>query len=115
MVSFKGSITTITLFEVLLSSSLAQNSSKEASIMFSLLATPANLTNSCKASGGYPLLLSPEIVGILGSSQPLTAPDLTNDISFLFEVIVWLRFSLANSLCLGLIFSGCAICFKNQL
>ena len=52
MVSFKGFVTTITLLEVLLSSSLAQNSKSDASIIFSRLATPASLTNSLNAEGG---------------------------------------------------------------
>ena len=84
-------------------------------MMFSLFATPASLTNSCRATGGYPLLLKPEIVGILGSSQPETTPELTSNINFLFDVMVWLRFSLANSLCFGFNLLGSAICFKNQL
>ena len=72
--------------------------------MFSLFATPASLTNSLRDSGGNPLFLSPEIVGIRGSSHPETMPLFTKNISFRFDVIVWLKFKRANSLCFGLNF-----------
>ena len=104
----------MSLLHFLLRSSLMQNSNRDISIMFSLFATPAVVTNFFKASGVYPLLLSPEIVGILGSSHPETYPFSTSESNFLLDVMVWLRLSLANSLCFGLIFFGSTTRSKNQ-
>ena len=56
--------------------------------MFSLFATPTLSQKFNIASGGTPLLLKPDIVGILGSSQPETTPKLTTSANFLLLIIV---------------------------
>ena len=60
------------LLEDLFKSSRTQYSKRETSIIFSLFATPALLIKFFIEFGVYPLRLSPEMVGILGSSQPRT-------------------------------------------
>ena len=57
----------------LFKSSRIQNSKSDTSIILSRLETPTVSTNLRIASGVYPRRLRPEIVGILGSSQPFTS------------------------------------------
>src|SRR5699024_3730192 len=103
------------LGEVLLRSSLTQNSRCDISMRFSLFAIPMAAEKLRILSGEYPLLLNPEIVGILGSSQEVTIPFSTNCASFLLLTTEWLRFLLANSRCLGLSSPSLLIFSKNQL
>ena len=77
---------TLDAFE--LRSSRTQYSNNDTSITFSLLETPAVSTKLRSASGVYPLLLKPDIVGILGSSQPETVLFLIRTASFLLLVTV---------------------------
>ena len=72
MTNFTGSKTAITLGAFLFKSSRKQKSNKEISIIFSRLATPIVSQNLRIEAAVYPLLRKPEIVGILGSSHPLT-------------------------------------------
>ena len=57
-------------------------------LILSLLATPISSINLFMDFGVYPLRLRPEIVGILGSSHPETAPLSTSDKSFLLLITV---------------------------
>ena len=77
---------TLDAFE--LRSSRTQYSNNDTSITFSLLETPAVSTKLRSASGVYPLLLKPDIVGILGSSQPKTVLFSISTASFLLLVTV---------------------------
>src|SRR5678809_1269845 len=97
MTTFKGSNTTILLIATLFKCSLTQNSSKPTSITLSLLAIPTLSQKSRMASGVYPLLLIPLIVGILGSSQPSTCFSVTSCNNFLLLITVYDKFLLANS------------------
>ncbi|MNI95300.1 hypothetical protein D3C73_1535490 [compost metagenome] len=65
------------------------------------LETPIAVQKFFKASGVHPLLLKPEIVGILGSSHPSTTFSSTSCLSFLLLITVFVMFNLANSICLG--------------
>src|SRR5690606_35654716 len=107
--------TPITLGAVLLRSSLMQNSSKDTSITFSLFAIPMVSANFLIDAGVYPLLLNPEMVGILGSSHELTIPCSTNCNNLRLLTTVWLRFLLANSLCFGRKSPDLLIFSRNQL
>ena len=77
---------TLDAFE--LRSSRTQYSNNDTSITFCLLETPAVSTKLRSASGVYPLLLKPDIVGILGSSQPETVLFSIRTASFLLLVTV---------------------------
>ena len=77
---------TLDAFE--LRSSRTQYSNNDTSITFSLLETPAVSTKLRSACGVYPLLLKPDIVGILGSSQPETVLFSIRAASFLLLVTV---------------------------
>ena len=50
---------------------------------------------------GVLLRRSPLIVGMRGSSQPLTIPSRTNSKSRRLLITVYVRFSRANSICCG--------------
>ncbi len=58
------------------------------SIKFSLLATPTLSIKFLMALGVKPNLRIPEMVGILGSSQPVTTFSATKRCNFLLEVIM---------------------------
>ena len=65
------------------------------------LATPMASQKFLTASGVYPLLLIPAIVGMRGSSQPSTTPSSTMALRYLLDITVLVKFSLANSICCG--------------
>ena len=88
MVSFTGSITPMTRGAEKFKSSLIECSKSDMSIIFSRFATPAVSTKLRSALGVYPLLLRPEIVGSLGSSQSFTILFSISSRSFLLLVTV---------------------------
>ena len=50
--------------------------------------------NCLRASTVRPLLRTPLTVGNLGSSQPSTTPSSTNQVNFLLDITVFVRFNL---------------------
>ena len=82
-------------------SSLKKWSKSLESTVESALATPISLQNALIASGVKPLRLTPDIVGIRGSSHPSVTPSSTNNFNFLLLITVFVKLSLANSICLG--------------
>ena len=62
-------------------------------------ATPMRAQKLRIDSGVYPRRRRPQIVGIRGSSQPRTRPSFTSWMSLRLESSVWVRLSLANSIC----------------
>src|SRR5690554_8157462 len=84
------------------------------STMFSRFAMPILSAKFRIDSGVYPLLLRPAMVGILGSSHPVTTLLFTNSANRLLLTMVWLKFLLANSRCFGLNLLGSCTWSKNQ-
>ncbi len=70
---------------VLLSASRTAKSSMPMSTTLFALATPMRLTKSRIASGGTPRRRKPAIVGMRGSSQPVTWPPRTSSVSTRFD------------------------------
>jgi len=58
---------------------------------------PYSNINSVKASTVIPLLMIPLTVGNLGSSHPETIFSSTNQLSFLFDSVVFTKFNLEKS------------------
>ena len=104
----------MTLGAFLFRSSRMWKSRTATSTTFSRLAIPMESAKLRKASGVHPFLLRPDIVGILGSSHPFTYPPSTSFNNFRLLTTVWLRFLLANSLCLGLTLPGRVTWSRNQ-
>src|SRR5690554_7580925 len=80
MINFTGSKTAITRFTFLFKSSRTQYSNKETSMRLVLLAMPMVSAKFLMASGVYPLRLIPEMVLILGSSQPIRSEEHTSEL-----------------------------------
>ena len=72
----------------LLRSSRTQYSILPRSITLSRLATPTISAKARTEAGVYPLRRRAQIVGIRGSSQPMTAPSCTSFSSLRFDIIV---------------------------
>ncbi|CSA09403.1 Uncharacterised protein [Vibrio cholerae] len=95
--SLTGSRTAIARGAFSLRSSRIQDSNALYSIMFSCLVTPMRLQNSRIALGVKPRRRRPEMVGIRGSSQPVTNFSVTSWFSLRLDITVYSRFKRLNS------------------
>ena len=66
-------------------------------MVLSCLVTPIRLQNSRIEPGVKPRRRKPEIVGIRGSSQPLTSLSVTSWFSLRLDITVYSRFRRLNS------------------
>ena len=101
MTTFTGSNTAIYRGAFNFKSSRIQNSNKPTSTRLSALATPMRSQKSRIDSGVYPRRRKPEIVGIRGSSQPLTRFNSTNWRNLRLLMTIFVTFKRANSICFG--------------
>ena len=101
MTTFNGSSTAIIRKDRLFKSSRRQCSNSPSSMMPFVFETPMRPQKSRIASGVYPRRLTPEMVGIRGSSHPDTTPFCTSIRSLRLLNTVLVKFKRSNSICCG--------------